>query len=84
MMKVLGYIASTAYNELVFEGVKQRRKVMGDAYVDNALTKNSSEFAQAAQNLATEAGWGYIWTRPGLPHRDRSLVVISMLSVMGK
>lgn len=57
---------------------------MGDAYVDNALKQGSSEFAQAAQNLATEGAWGTLWTRPGLSHKQRSMCVLAMLSVMGK
>lgn len=65
-------------------GMQQRRKVMGDAYVDNALAKGVSEFAQASQDLVTEACWGMIWTRPGLSHQQRSLINIAMISVLGK
>lgn len=57
---------------------------MGEAYVDNALAQNRSEFAQAMQYLATEGAWGTIWTRPGLSHKERSLINLAMLSVMGK
>jgi 4-carboxymuconolactone decarboxylase len=57
---------------------------MGDAYVDNALKHNSSEFAQPAQNLVTEGAWGTIWTRTGLSYQQRSLCNIAILAVMGK
>jgi len=66
------------------EGMKQRRRVMGDAFVERALKQNSSDFAQASQNLAVEGCWGTIWTRSGLSHQQRSLCNIAMLSVMGK
>jgi alkylhydroperoxidase/carboxymuconolactone decarboxylase family protein YurZ len=34
--------------------------------------------------LATEAAWGTIWTRPGLELKQRSLIVIALLMSMGK
>jgi len=66
------------------EGEKQRRKVLGDAHVDKGIAKDISDFARSAQELATEAAWGTIWTRDGLTHKQRSLVVVTMLSTMGK
>jgi len=66
------------------EGEKQRRKVLGDAHVEKATSRHVSDFARAAQDLATEAAWGTIWTRPGLTHKQRSLVVVTLLSTMGK
>ena len=36
------------------------------------------------QELATEAGWGLIWGRPGLDRRTRSLLTLAMLVAMGK
>ncbi|EJD02785.1 CMD-domain-containing protein [Fomitiporia mediterranea MF3/22] len=65
------------------EGIKQRRKVLGDAHTDKSLS-NVSDFARAGQELVTEAAWGTIWTRPGLTHRQRSLVSVSILCAMGK
>ncbi|KAG6832844.1 hypothetical protein H0H87_000198 [Tephrocybe sp. NHM501043] len=34
--------------------------------------------------LATEAAWGTIWTRPGLELKQRSLINIALLASQGK
>ncbi|KAI5474792.1 CMD-domain-containing protein [Pseudohyphozyma bogoriensis] len=73
-----------ARKTLYDEGMIMRRKVMGDEYVDAALSKGASEFAVHAQMLATEAAWGTIWTRPGLELKQRSLVTLSLLGTLGK
>ncbi|KAI0700201.1 CMD-domain-containing protein [Cytidiella melzeri] len=65
------------------EGQKQRRKVLGDAHVDKSLA-NVSDFARAGQELVTANAWGTIWSRPGLSHKQRSIVSISILCAMGK
>lgn len=42
-------------NKSLFEqGLKNRREVVGDAYVNKALENGSSEFAYPAQQLVTE------------------------------
>ena len=64
-------------------GMKVRREVLGDEYVDRAeaaRTPFNSEF----QDLLTRYAWGEIWTRPGLDRRARSLVTISMLVALNR
>jgi len=34
--------------------------------------------------LTTEIAWGTIWTRPGLELKQRSLIVIALLTAQGK
>jgi 4-carboxymuconolactone decarboxylase len=36
------------------------------------------------QELSTEYCWGYVWTRPGLALRDRSLINIAMISALNR
>ena len=60
------------------KGMKTRREVLGDSYVDNSL-KNSTEFSLPLQQLVTENCWGSVWSRDGLDKQTRSLVTISML-----
>ena len=51
-------------------GLATRRKVLGDAYVDAALTK-VTPFTEPLQELVTKHAWGNTWQRPGLdlePH----------------
>ncbi|MCJ1301810.1 hypothetical protein MMC08_004611 [Hypocenomyce scalaris] len=61
------------------EGVKVRRAVLGDAYVDKALANGSSEYSKPGQELVTEWAWGNIWTRPGLERKQRSLINLAFL-----
>ncbi|EJD02786.1 carboxymuconolactone decarboxylase [Fomitiporia mediterranea MF3/22] len=65
------------------EGMKQRKKIFGDAFVDNALS-GISDFSRAGQELVTEAAFGTIWTRPGLSHKERSLICVTLTAAMSK
>ncbi|KAH8812577.1 AhpD-like protein [Xylogone sp. PMI_703] len=72
-------------HKTLFEvGIAERRKVVGDAYVDRALAGGSSEFAQPMQQLVTEFCWGSVWTRPGLERKQRSLINIGMLCALNR
>ncbi|KAF8876691.1 CMD-domain-containing protein [Gymnopilus junonius] len=74
----------SAHKELYEAGMVMRRKVMGDDYVNNQLKQGASDFMKPMQELATEAAWGTIWTRPGLELKQRSLIVIALLASQGK
>lgn len=41
-------------------GLKIRRQVMGDDFVDRALA-NASEFTQPLQDFINENAWGTVW-----------------------
>src|SRR5207245_9189132 len=43
-------------------GLKARREVLGDAYVDRA-TKNATDLTRDFQDLITRYAWGEVWTR---------------------
>jgi len=60
-------------------GLKVRREVVGDAYVDKAIEAGSNEFAWPGQELVTQWCWGEVWTRPGLERKQRSLLNLGML-----
>ncbi len=64
--------------ELFDKGMKIRRAVLGDAYVDKALAA-ADAFSQPLQEMTTETCWGYIWGREGLPRRDRSMINLAMI-----
>ncbi|WYZ45122.1 hypothetical protein EsH8_VIII_000438 [Colletotrichum jinshuiense] len=66
-------------SELFEAGLRNRREVVGEAYVETALHNGSSEFAYPQQQLITEWAWGNIWSRPGLERKQRSLLNIGML-----
>ena len=58
-------------------GVKNRRAVLGDAWVDRSLA-GASEFNADFQSLITRYAWHEIWGRPGLDHETRRLLVLGM------
>jgi 4-carboxymuconolactone decarboxylase len=71
-------------SETLFDrGLKVRREVLGDAYVDRSL-KSGTEFRQPMQELVTEFCWGAVWSREGLDRRTRSLVNIGMLTALNR
>jgi 4-carboxymuconolactone decarboxylase len=64
-------------------GEKTRRAVLGDRHVDASLAK-ATEFTRPLQELATEYGWGAIWSRPGLPRKIRSMLTLAMLTALNR
>jgi len=69
---------------LYMDGLKMRRQVVGEDYVENALEKGKSDFLRPLQQFATESAWGTIWTRPGLELKTRSLLNLVMLTALSK
>ena len=64
-------------------GMTVRRKVLGDAHVDRAVTTQTPVNAEF-QDFITRYAWGEIWTRPGLDHRTRRLLVLTTTGAMGR
>jgi len=69
------------HSELYEQGMRTRREVFGDEYVENML-KSPEPFMEPYQELVTELCWGNIWNRPGLSRRDRSMINLAMLSAL--
>lgn len=63
-------------------GFGLRRRVLGDAYVDEALARTSALTADF-QDYLTRTAWGEIWSRPGLESKTRSLLTIALLTALG-
>jgi 3-oxoadipate enol-lactonase / 4-carboxymuconolactone decarboxylase len=63
-------------------GFDVRRQVLGDAYVDRAIS-STTDFTKDFQDLITRYAWGTIWTRPGLDLRTRRLLVLAMMAALG-
>ena len=65
------------------KGMKVRRQILGDAYIERAQ-KRRNAFNQEFQDLITRYAWGEIWTRPGLDRKTRSFVTLSMLIALNR
>ena len=70
-------------SETYDRGMKIRREVLGDAYVDNAL-RNADEFSAPFQDLVTEYCWGASWGREGLTRKQRSLNNLCLLAALNR
>ena len=57
--------------------------MLGAEYVDGSLAR-ADDFMQAFQDITTESCWGYVWTRPGLDRRTRSLLNLVMLTALNR
>lgn len=79
----LSQAASQAREDLFHEGYAIRAQVTGPEHVERSWT-HASNFSRPMQELATQAGWGLIWGRPGLDRRTRSLLNLAMLVALGK
>ena len=69
--------------ELYEKGLKIRREVVGDSYVDAAL-KGADDFSRPMQELVTQYCWGDVWARPGMDRRTRSLMNLSMIAALNR
>jgi 3-oxoadipate enol-lactonase len=64
-------------------GLQNRRNVLGDAWVDRSLN-NATGFNAEFQNLITRFAWNEIWGRPGLDHKTRRAIVLSITVALGR
>ncbi|MFT3662796.1 MAG: carboxymuconolactone decarboxylase family protein [Gordonia sp. (in: high G+C Gram-positive bacteria)] len=63
-------------------GMATRRQVMGDEFVDRALSRTAGTESEELQRFITEHVWEEVWNRPGLSRRDRSLLNLGMLAAL--
>ena len=64
-------------------GMAQRRKVLGDAWVDRSL-KGKTSFNEEFQDFITRSAWGEVWTRPHYDERTRRVLVIGTMLALDK
>ena len=72
----------TQNNETHDDGMRVRREVLGDAYVDAAVEK-TTPFTEDFQGFITRYAWGEVWARPGLDRKTRSVVTLTALMARG-
>ena len=65
------------------KGLKVRREVLGDAYVEASVAA-ADDMTAPLQKLVTEWCWGEIWTRPGLERKTRSFLNLAMITALNR
>lgn len=64
------------------QGMKTRRRVLGDAHVDRAEAAKTP-FDAPFQTLITESAWGTLWSSDKITPRERSMLTIALLAALG-
>mgnify|MGYP001194376683 FL=1 len=64
-------------------GMKMRRQVAGNEYVDKAMS-NVNDFNRDFQRIVTQYAWGECWGDDTPKPRERSILNLGMLAALGK
>jgi 4-carboxymuconolactone decarboxylase len=72
-----------ADNDRFTKGMAIRRKVLGDAYVDQSM-QNADDYTMPLQAFVTENAWGTVWVREGLSLKQRSIITVSAMIAMNR
>lgn len=64
-------------------GLKVRKEVLGDEYVDNAIN-SADDFSKPLQEYITAHAWAASWARPGLEKKTRSMLNLAMLTALNR
>ena len=75
--------ANPRNKKLYDDGMKVRKAVLGAAYVDTSMA-SADDFMMSFQDITTEYAWGYVWTRPGLSRKTRSMLNLAMLAALNR
>ena len=70
-------------SELFDKGIKVRRELLGDVYVDKALNE-ATPLTEDFQKMITEFCWGAVWARDGFPRKYRSIVNLALLTALDR
>ncbi len=75
--------ANPRNKKLYDDGMKLRKAVLGAKYVDTSMA-SADDFMMSFQDITTEYAWGYLWTRPGLSRKTRSMLNLAMLAALNR
>jgi len=64
-------------------GLKCRKDVLGEAYVEASLAK-ADDFNRDFQEMITEYCWGGTWGRDALSKQQRSILNLGMLAALNR
>src|SRR3546814_17455224 len=71
-------------NKALFEaGLKNRREVLGSAYVDKSIA-SADDFNMPMQEMVTAYCWGAVWGRAALPRKQTSMLNPAMPGALNR
>jgi 3-oxoadipate enol-lactonase len=71
------------YDHDLERGLRNRRKILGDAWVDKSLD-NATAFTADFQCFITHYAWHEVWGRPGLSAKSRRFIVLAIACALGR
>lgn len=71
------------YDHDLERGQRNRRALLGDAWVDQSLSK-ANAFTADFQNFITRYAWHEVWGRPGLSAKTRRIIVLAITCALGR
>ena len=69
--------------ELWDKGLAVRKEVLGAEYVERNLA-SADDFNMPMQELVTQSCWGWLWARPQMSRKMRSLINLGILSALNR
>jgi 4-carboxymuconolactone decarboxylase len=65
------------------DGMEVRKKILGEAHVERSWD-NATDVDREFQEFITETAWGAAWARPGLDLKTKHMIVIAVLTALGR
>jgi 4-carboxymuconolactone decarboxylase len=65
------------------KGLAMRKRVLGDAYVEQSM-KSADDFNRPFQEWLNEYCWGAAWTDDRLPPKTRSMLNVALLAGLNR
>lgn len=65
------------------KGMQVRKKILGESHVERSWD-NATDFDREFQEFITETAWGAAWARPGLDLKTKHMIVIAVLTTLGR
>ncbi len=71
------------YDHDLERGLRNRRAILGDAWVDKSLA-GANTFNADFQNFISRYAWHEVWGRPGLDAKSRRIIVLAITCALGR
>src|SRR6476659_11021832 len=78
-----GIVPAVTAGEDFDRGLRIRREVLGDEFVDANLS-GSDAFMMTFQHLVTELAWGRAWSGTALDRKSKALLSLGILAALGR
>lgn len=71
-------------DSFVAEGLKIRKAVLGEDYIEGAIKANSNQFSWKLQEIITKWAWNDNWNDDILSLKVRSLITLALMTALNR